>query len=106
MLLYPSMNELKEKADSRYTLVILTAKRARDIIAKKPVLTEFEAERPVTLAAHEIAEDLITYKRNVEPEEVPEETAPAEEAAGEEAAAEEETDGSGAEKEESAAAEA
>ena len=66
MLLYPSMNELKDKADSRYTLVVLTAKRARDIVADKPILTEFEADRPVTLAAHEVAEGLISYKRDEE----------------------------------------
>ena len=43
MLLYPSVNKLQEKTDSRYSLVILTAKRARDIIDGKPVLTEEEA---------------------------------------------------------------
>ena len=77
MLLYPSMNELKDKADSRYTVVILTAKRARDIIAGKKVLTDFQAERPVTLAAHEIVEDLITYKRDETPEEETEKPASA-----------------------------
>ena len=62
-MLYPSINEIRKKADSRYTLVILAAKRARDIIDGKPALTEQETERPVSIAAHEIAEDLITYKR-------------------------------------------
>lgn len=62
MMLYPSVNELKEKTDSRYTLVTLTAKRARDIIAGKPVLTAVESERAVSLAANEINEELITYK--------------------------------------------
>ena len=47
----------------RYTVVILAAKRARDIIDGKPILTDAENDRPVSLAAHEIAEDLITYKR-------------------------------------------
>ena len=63
MLLYPSVNKLQEKTDSRYSLVILTAKRARDIIDGKPVLTEEESERPVSQAAREVAEDLITYAR-------------------------------------------
>ena len=63
MLLYPSVNKLQEKTDSRYSLVILTAKRARDIIDGKPVLTEEESERPVSQAAREVAEDLITYSR-------------------------------------------
>ena len=62
-MLYPSINEIKKKADSRYTLVILAAKRARDIIEGKPVLTDEGSERPVSIAANEIMEDLITYKR-------------------------------------------
>lgn len=64
MLLYPSVNKLQEKTDSRYSLVILTAKRARDIIDGKPILTEEESERPVSQAAREVAEDLITYSRS------------------------------------------
>ena len=32
MMLYPAIDEIKKKADSKYTLAILTAKRARDII--------------------------------------------------------------------------
>ncbi|MBQ6456834.1 MAG: DNA-directed RNA polymerase subunit omega [Mogibacterium sp.] len=63
MLLYPSVNKLQEKTDSRYSLCILTAKRARDIIEGKPILTEDESERPVSQAAKEVAEDLITYSR-------------------------------------------
>ncbi len=66
MLLYPSVNELHKKTDSQYTLVMLAAKRARDIIDGKPILTETAAERPVSQAAKEIYEDLITYKRDGE----------------------------------------
>ncbi len=62
-MLYPSINEIRKKADSRYTVVILAAKRARDIIDGKPILTEEDTEKPVSIAANEIAEDLITYKR-------------------------------------------
>jgi DNA-directed RNA polymerase, omega subunit len=64
MMLYPSINEIRKKADSRYTLVILAAKRARDIIDGKPILTEDgDPEKPVSVAANEIDEDYITYKR-------------------------------------------
>ncbi len=66
MLLYPSVNKLQEKTDSRYSLCILAAKRARDIIDGKPILTEEESERPVSQAAKEIADNLITYKRHEE----------------------------------------
>ena len=30
----------------------------------KPILTDVDIDRPVSIAAHEIAEDLITYRRN------------------------------------------
>jgi DNA-directed RNA polymerase subunit omega len=63
-VLYPSINLIREKADSRYTLVILAAKRARDLIDGKAVLTDAETDRPVSIAANEIAEDLITYRRD------------------------------------------
>lgn len=63
-MLYPSINEIRKKADSRYTLVVLAAKRARDIIDGKPLLVATgNIEKPVSVAAEEIAEDFITYKR-------------------------------------------
>ena len=65
-MLYPSINEIRKKADSRYTLVILAAKRARDIIDGMPKLTEEEVEKPVSIAANEINEELITYSRETE----------------------------------------
>lgn len=105
-MLYPSINEIKKKVDSRYTLCILAAKRARDLIDGKPPLTQdAPCERPVSIAAQEISEDLITAKAHVdEPEEEPAEAeaaetaeaepaeageVPAEEAPAEEAAPEE-----------------
>ena len=73
-MLYPSINEIRKKADSRYTLVILAAKRARDIIDGKPILSDVDIDRPVSIAAHEIADDLITYTRPEENEEAEAET--------------------------------
>lgn len=67
MMLYPAIDEIKKKADSKYTLAILTAKRARDIIDGKPVLLDdMEEENPVSISAEEIAEDYITYSRDGE----------------------------------------
>ncbi len=63
-MLEPSIKLMKGKADSRYTLAILAAKRARDIIEGKPKLIDIEIEKPVSIAVHEIAEDLITYTRD------------------------------------------
>ena len=65
-MLYPSINEIRKKADSRYTLVILAAKRARDIIDGKPMLAISEVEKPISVATLEIAEDFISYKRDGE----------------------------------------
>ena len=63
MLLYPSIDLLRSKVDSRYTLAIMAAKRARDLIDGKPVLTLIDNEKPISIATAEIADDLISYKR-------------------------------------------
>ena len=65
-MLYPSINEIRKKVDSKYTLVIMAAKRARDIVDGQPILTDEvdEFEKPVSVAAYEINDDLVTYKRN------------------------------------------
>ncbi|MBR6799496.1 MAG: DNA-directed RNA polymerase subunit omega [Bacillota bacterium] len=65
-MLYPSINEIREKVDSKYTLVILAAKRSRDITEGIPKLTEEDVDKPVSIAANEIAEDLITYRETME----------------------------------------
>lgn len=63
MLIKPSINDLLEKVDSRYTLVVETAKRARQIVEGEEPLTECDSENPVTIAAYEIAEDKVTYSK-------------------------------------------
>ena len=63
MLLYPPIDEIKKKADSRYTLVIMAAKRARDLVADKPALVEIENNVPISIAAEEIVEGEISYRR-------------------------------------------
>ena len=62
-MLYPSINKIRTKTDSRYTLVILAAKRSRDNIDGIPKLTQEDVSKPVSVAANEIAEDLITYRK-------------------------------------------
>ena len=68
-MLYPSINVIRQKADSRYTLVVLAAKRARDLVDGKPKLTEVETEKPISVAANEIAEELITYESAIDDQE-------------------------------------
>jgi DNA-directed RNA polymerase subunit omega len=62
-MIYPSINDLMKKVDSRYTLVVETAKRARQLADGAPKLTKCNSEKEVTIAIHEIAEDKITYAR-------------------------------------------
>ena len=63
MLLYPAIDLLKTKVDSKYTLAIMAAKRARDLIDGKPKLLLTEINKPISVATAEIADNLISYKR-------------------------------------------
>ena len=63
MLLHPPIDEIKQKADSRYSLVIMAAKRARDLVAEKPALVEIENNVPISIAAEEIVRNEISYRR-------------------------------------------
>jgi DNA-directed RNA polymerase subunit omega len=58
-MLKPSASELmkSKKIDSKYTLVIATAKRAREIFSKQDnVFVECNSDKPVSIAVNEIAE--------------------------------------------------
>jgi len=73
-----NMDALIDKVDSRYTLVILAAKRARDINnylngLQRGELTHVRGpqidmigEKALTIAFEEIDEDKITYERSAE----------------------------------------
>jgi len=65
-LIYPPLNELMNKVDSRYTLVVETAKRARELVDGAKKLTDVQSTKSVTIAIHEIYEDKITYERTKE----------------------------------------
>ncbi|MGE4283331.1 MAG: DNA-directed RNA polymerase subunit omega [Clostridia bacterium] len=62
-MIYPSINKLMENVDSRYTLVVETAKRARDIAQGAPSLVKCNSDKPVTVAVNEIAEGKVTYRK-------------------------------------------
>lgn len=62
-MLYPSINELLEKVDSRYTLVVVAAKRARQIIDEGRLGVESCSQKPVSIATQEIFEEKIAYKK-------------------------------------------
>lgn len=62
-MLNPSFKELDEIGDSRYTLVMLTSKRARRIIDGEKPLIETKSIKPVSIALEEVMAEKITYKR-------------------------------------------
>ena len=55
-MLYPPVADLLKKVDSRYLLVNVVAKRARQIAAEAEELHEELPEKPVTLAIREVAD--------------------------------------------------
>ncbi len=64
MMIYPSVDELMKKFDSRYSIVIATAKRARELEDKEnsaEPLVRTNSEKPVTIAVEEIYEGKIGY---------------------------------------------
>lgn len=57
----PSIDFLAEQVDSKYTLVILAAKRARELTVGNQNMPQKE----VSIALREIADNIITYERKV-----------------------------------------
>ena len=66
MIVKPTVVELLEKAENRYSLVIATAKRARQISSGSRPMTEKDDVSPVTLAADEIEEEKIKIYNQAE----------------------------------------
>ena len=65
----PAIDELCEKVDCRYTLVVESAKRARELVAGAQPLIDPKDKKPVSIAVDEINRGLLTYHRNLEDEE-------------------------------------
>lgn len=65
-MIYPPLSELSKKSDSRYTLVVQVAKRARQLVAGAKPLVSVESDKPVTIAIHEVNAGKIQYKRTKE----------------------------------------
>lgn len=63
MMINPSIDDLLKKADNKYTLAVLAAKRARQLLDGSEPLVQSESPRVVTIALEEIGQGKITYKR-------------------------------------------
>jgi DNA-directed RNA polymerase subunit omega len=55
----PSLDLLMKKVDSKYALVVMAAKRARQLMAGEEQLVSLDSEKPVTIALAEIAREYV-----------------------------------------------
>lgn len=62
-MIYPSIDSLITKVDSKYTLVIAAAKRARLLNEDAPRLVETKSGKDVSIALEEIDSGKIGYER-------------------------------------------
>ena len=59
----PSLDKLLNVVDSKYTLVVAVAKRARLLNEGEKAFAHGNYIKPVTTAMHELADEHISYKR-------------------------------------------
>ena len=62
-MINPSVVDLLKKVEDRYSLVIVTSRRARQIIDGSQVLTNNPSKKPLTIAVNEINEGAISYHK-------------------------------------------
>lgn len=60
MILFPSVDELLKRIDSRYSLVMLASKRAHELErGAAPLLDHYESSKPIGKALEEIEADKV-----------------------------------------------
>lgn len=59
-MIYPSADTIEDRVKSRYSLVVLSAKRAKQIKEGAPVLIDTDSTNPLTIALEEIAAGKVT----------------------------------------------
>lgn len=62
-MIAPSIDNLIDLVDSKYTLVVLAAKRAREIVDDETNVTCTKSVKPVTIALYEVFEKKVSYER-------------------------------------------
>jgi DNA-directed RNA polymerase subunit omega len=65
-LIYPEGDAIKERIHNRYSLVVLAAKRARQLKEGAPALIETTSANALTVALEEIAAGKVNYIEGVE----------------------------------------
>ena len=59
----PSIIDLLEHADCRYTLVVHVSKRARQLLGGAPALINTKEKKPLVIAIDEVNAGFITYDK-------------------------------------------
>lgn len=62
-MLYPSLDSMIKYVDSKYTLVVAAAKRARQLVDGDEKMVDVKTNKPVSIALFEINEGKISYER-------------------------------------------
>lgn len=65
-MINPSVVDLLNKVEDRYSLVIVTSRRAREIIEGNEPLTLNPSKKPLTIAINEVNEGLVSYHKSNE----------------------------------------
>ncbi|WP_035290732.1 DNA-directed RNA polymerase subunit omega [Clostridium sp. KNHs214] len=65
-MINPPIIDLLKKVDNRYSLIIATSRRARQIIDGDKPLLDTDSNKPVTIAINEIDGDMITIEEGKE----------------------------------------
>lgn len=60
-MLNPSLTNLLKNGESKYTLVMVTSKRARQLIDNAKPMVDTNSKKPVTIALEELLEGKLEY---------------------------------------------
>ncbi|WP_291651932.1 DNA-directed RNA polymerase subunit omega [Clostridium sp.] len=61
-MINPSIMDLLKKVDDRYSLVMVTSKRARQIIDGSDPMVATKSKKPLTIAINEVNEGEVGYE--------------------------------------------
>lgn len=65
-MINPSVIDLLHKVEDRYSLVMVTSKRARQIINGSEPLVKVDSRKALTIAINEVNQDAVTYESDKE----------------------------------------
>ncbi|QAA33268.1 MULTISPECIES: DNA-directed RNA polymerase subunit omega [Clostridium] len=62
-MINPSIVDLLQKVDNRYSLVIVTSKRARQIIDGAEPYVKVDSNKPLTVSINEVNDGFVKYEQ-------------------------------------------